>query len=90
MSRLYPGPGTVVLASAPCKEDEKNSKKDALLFSFFFHLFISTLVALPSPARVIGVLPSGHLVHSIAVELSFPNREALHKRQRMKEGWSSS
>src|SRR5260221_8489898 len=42
MSRLYPGPGAVVLASAPCKEDEKNSKKYALLFSFFSHLFIST------------------------------------------------
>ena len=25
--RLYPGRGAAVLASAPCKEDEKNSKK---------------------------------------------------------------
>jgi len=41
MSRLYPGPGAVVLAIAPCKEeDEKNSKKYALLSSFFSHLFI--------------------------------------------------
>ena len=36
--------------------------------------------------KVIGVLPSGHLVHSPSVELSFPNKEALHTRQRMKEG----
>jgi hypothetical protein len=41
MSILYPGPGAVVFASAPCKEeDEKNSKKYALLSSFFSHLFI--------------------------------------------------
>ncbi len=36
------------MASAPCKEGEKNSKKYALLFSFFSHLFISTPGALRS------------------------------------------
>ena len=39
--RLYPGRGAAILTLAHCNEDVKNSKKYALFFSFFSHLFIS-------------------------------------------------